>query len=154
MKPPLNSHPTAIALRSAAMDWVNHPDTLNSSDRSARELDALNVKLLKAAQAYAHAVTVAKIEEDHKIKEVVAAGMAVPVDFAFPKNTRYTTTRDTTFTVPVGTVVVLNPPGEPLTAVVRWKCKLCKRDRFTKRCSHKCVGGYRKKHLKWEPIYG
>jgi hypothetical protein len=40
-------------------------------------------------------------------------------------------------------------PGAP----ARWECLLCHRDKFTRRCPHKCVGGYRKKHLKWRPIY-
>lgn len=36
---------------------------------------------------------------------------------------------------------------------VRYKCLLCGRDKFTKKTPHQCVGGYRKRKLKWEEIY-
>jgi len=35
----------------------------------------------------------------------------------------------------------------------RWQCVICHRDKFVRRCAHKCVGGYRRRHLKWIPIY-
>lgn len=34
-----------------------------------------------------------------------------------------------------------------------YKCLLCGRDKFTKKTPHQCVGGYRKRKLKWEEIY-
>ena len=37
--------------------------------------------------------------------------------------------------------------------IVGYKCLLCGRDKFIRRTPHNCVGGYRKRHLKWEPIF-
>lgn len=36
---------------------------------------------------------------------------------------------------------------------VRYKCLLCGRDKFTRKTSHYCVGGYRKHNIEWQPIY-
>ncbi len=35
---------------------------------------------------------------------------------------------------------------------MRYKCNLCRRDKFTHKTPHKCVGGFRKRELKWTPI--
>ena len=32
---------------------------------------------------------------------------------------------------------------------VRFKFTLCGRDKFTRKSPHKCVGGYRKRKIKW-----
>ncbi len=34
----------------------------------------------------------------------------------------------------------------------RFKCKLCGRDKFTKKSPHNCVGGFRKRHIEWEEL--
>jgi len=36
--------------------------------------------------------------------------------------------------------------------IVRFKCLLCGRNKFTRKTAHYCVGGYRKRHIKWEII--
>lgn len=41
-----------------------------------------------------------------------------------------------------------------LTSHKKWRCKLCGRDNFVRRCAHTCNGQHRKRHLKWEPVYG
>lgn len=35
----------------------------------------------------------------------------------------------------------------------RYKCLLCGRDKFTHKTPHKCIGGFRKRGIKWEEIY-
>lgn len=35
---------------------------------------------------------------------------------------------------------------------IRYKCLLCGRNKFTKKTPHYCIGGYRKRGLKWEKI--
>ena len=35
---------------------------------------------------------------------------------------------------------------------MRYKCKLCGRDKFTSKQPHKCVGGFRKRKIIWEEI--
>ena len=35
---------------------------------------------------------------------------------------------------------------------MRYKCNLCGRDKFTHKIPHKCIGGFRKRGLKWTPI--
>ena len=37
--------------------------------------------------------------------------------------------------------------------IVRWKCKLCGRDKFTRKSPHRCNSGFRKRHIIWEAIY-
>lgn len=34
----------------------------------------------------------------------------------------------------------------------RYKCLLCGRDKFTQKIPHKCLNGYRKRHIVWEEI--
>lgn len=34
----------------------------------------------------------------------------------------------------------------------RWKCLLCGRNKFTAKIGHKCVGGFRKRKIKWKCI--
>lgn len=36
---------------------------------------------------------------------------------------------------------------------VRYRCLLCGRDKFTRKSPHNCKGGFRKRNIKWEPIY-
>lgn len=36
--------------------------------------------------------------------------------------------------------------------IVGYKCLLCGRDKFTRKSHHNCVGGFRKRGLRWEPI--
>lgn len=36
--------------------------------------------------------------------------------------------------------------------IKRYKCLLCGRDKFTEKTPHKCVGGFRKRKIKWEEI--
>ena len=38
------------------------------------------------------------------------------------------------------------------TQPARYRCLLCGRDKFTHKTPHNCVGGYRKRKIKWEPI--
>ena len=35
---------------------------------------------------------------------------------------------------------------------IKYKCLLCGRDKFTQKTPHKCIGGFRKRGLKWEEI--
>ena len=35
-----------------------------------------------------------------------------------------------------------------------YKCLLCGRDKFTHKSPHKCIGGFRKRKLKWAVLYG
>lgn len=35
---------------------------------------------------------------------------------------------------------------------IRYKCLLCGRDKFIKPTPHNCIGGFRKRGLKWERI--
>jgi hypothetical protein len=37
--------------------------------------------------------------------------------------------------------------------IIGYKCLLCGRDKFTRKSHHNCVGGFRKRGLRWEPIY-
>lgn len=34
----------------------------------------------------------------------------------------------------------------------RWKCLLCGRDKFTQKQAHRCVGGFRKRRIKWQKM--
>lgn len=36
--------------------------------------------------------------------------------------------------------------------VTRYKCLLCGRNKFTRKSPHHCVGGFRKRNIKWEII--
>ena len=38
------------------------------------------------------------------------------------------------------------------SAELRWRCMLCGRDRFTQKGPHKCVGGFRKRRIRWERV--
>ena len=40
-----------------------------------------------------------------------------------------------------------------MTPPTRYKCLLCGRDKFTHKTPHKCIGGFRKRGIKWEEIY-
>jgi hypothetical protein len=42
---------------------------------------------------------------------------------------------------------------ESKKTIIGYKCLLCGRDKFTRKSHHNCVGGFRKKSLKWEAIY-
>jgi len=35
---------------------------------------------------------------------------------------------------------------------MRYKCNLCGKDTFTRKTPHKCIGGYRKRGLKWTSV--
>ena len=35
----------------------------------------------------------------------------------------------------------------------RYKCLLCGRDKFIRKTPHRCNNGFRKKGIKWQPIY-
>lgn len=39
---------------------------------------------------------------------------------------------------------------KPKTA--KYRCLVCGRDNFIRNTAHNCVGGYRKRKIKWEPI--
>lgn len=36
---------------------------------------------------------------------------------------------------------------------VRYRCLLCGRDKFTRKSPHNCKGGFRKRNIKWQPIF-
>lgn len=36
---------------------------------------------------------------------------------------------------------------------IRYKCLLCGRDKFTRKSPHNCIGGFRKRNIKWLPIF-
>ena len=48
---------------------------------------------------------------------------------------------------------VLNLPVVGNRKPDRYKCLLCERDKFTRKTPHKCSAGFRKRGLKWQPIY-
>ena len=35
----------------------------------------------------------------------------------------------------------------------RYKCLLCGRDKFTRKSPHNCNHGFRKRNIKWQPIF-
>ena len=37
--------------------------------------------------------------------------------------------------------------------IIGYRCLLCGRDKFTRKSHHNCTGGFRKRGLRWEPIY-
>ena len=36
---------------------------------------------------------------------------------------------------------------------IRYRCLLCGRDKFTRKTPHHCLGGFRRRNIKWEEIY-
>lgn len=34
----------------------------------------------------------------------------------------------------------------------KWKCTLCNRDTFDQKTPHNCIGGFRKRGIKWEEV--
>ena len=36
---------------------------------------------------------------------------------------------------------------------VRYRCLLCGRDKFTRKSPHNCTGGFRRRNIKWLPIF-
>lgn len=49
----------------------------------------------------------------------------------------------------VGMVKIIDVPDN---TPKRYKCLLCGRDKFTRKSPHVCVGGFRKRKIKWEEI--
>lgn len=122
--PPLNKSPEATRLRMVATEWGAEVDKAPTKQNDAWAR-IKNRDLLQAALAYANAV--------YRAQPIIRHEDPPPKKKPIHAH-------------PSGLSLEQGTPA-------RWECTVCGRDKFTKRTPHKCVGGYRKKNLKWRPIY-
>lgn len=143
----LPKSPEAAHLRRLARAWVEAADA--APDASPDELAAMpeHLEFLAAAAAYGDAVAAAQGKVAMPPMDLLANFMPPPEKMHIP-GIYPERERDTTVGPAIDLIASFPVAGDGK----RWRCKLCKRDKFTRPTGHNCVGGYRKHNLKFEIV--